>query len=136
MAEASILKSVRRTLGLGSVTDEFDDDIIMHVNTVFSTLNQLGIGPVAGFAIEDDSALWEDFLVGDLNLNSVKSYVYLRVRLLFDPPATSFHIASMERQIQELEWRLNVKREHTEWRDPEVFSTPDTTIDGGSAIGA
>lgn len=128
MAETSILKSVRRVLGLGDVTDEFDEDIIMHVNTVFSTLNQLGIGPTEGFSIEDDTAEWANFLLNDPLLNSVKTYIYLRVRLLFDPPATSFHISAMERQIQEIEWRLNVKREHTDWVAPVPALNPDPEV--------
>lgn len=125
MAEPSILKSVKRVLGLGTDIDEFDEDVIMHINSIFSTLHQLGIGPDTGFAIEDNVAEWDDFLIGDNLLNSVKTYVYLRVRLLFDPPATSFHISAMERQIQEIEWRLNVKREGGSWVDP----TPVTTVD-------
>jgi hypothetical protein len=114
------------------VTDEFNEDLIMHINTVFSTLHQLGIGPNVGFAIEDDSAEWANFLTNDPLINSVKSYMYLRVRLLFDPPSTSFHISSMERQIEQIEWRLNVKREQETWIppvssnpvDPEVIIVP------------
>lgn len=130
--EESILKSVRRVLGLGDVTDEYDEDIIMHINSAFFTLNQLGIGPPEGFIIEDDAATWDTYLEDDLLLSSVKSYVYLKVRLVFDPPTTSFHIAAMERQIDQLEWRLNIKREHEEWTpgvttplvDPEVIIIP------------
>lgn len=130
MAEASILKSVRKTLGLGDTTDEFDEDLIMHINSVFSTLNQLGIGPVEGFAIEDDTANWDAFLK-DPTLNSVKTYIYLRVRLLFDPPATSFHISAIERQIEQIEWRLNIKREATAWVpgvDPSPTVEPEVII--------
>lgn len=91
----------------------------MHINTVFSTLNQLGIGPTAGFQIEDATSSWSDFLADDPKLNSVKTYVYLRVRLLFDPPGGSYHLVnSLNEQVKELEWRINVQREETAWVDP------------------
>lgn len=117
---SSILTSTKKILGIDASYDVFDVDIITHINSVFSTLNQLGIGPTAGFMIEDDTAEWDAFLENDLRLNAVKTYVYLRVRMLFDPPQTSFHIAAMEKQIQELEWRLNVQREEESWVEPEA----------------
>lgn len=124
----SILVSTKKILGLDASYTAFDVDIIMHINSVFGTLNQLGIGPINGFMIEDDTALWRTFIGSDLNLNAVKTYVYLRVRLLFDPPATSFHITAMENQIKELEWRLNVYRETRDWVDPILGAV----IDGGT----
>jgi len=130
----SILDSTKKNIGLDADYTAFDPDVIMHINSVFFTLNQLGIGPEAGFAIEDSAAVWSDFLGSDPRLNAVKTYVTLRVRLLFDPPATSFTIESMERQIEELEWRLNVYREETAWVDPTMEPPPDDVIiDGGSA---
>lgn len=116
--ENSILASVKKNLGLADDYTAFDEDVIMHINSTFSTLNQLGIGPEIGFAIESRDQVWGDFLEDDIRLSSVKTYIYLRVRLLFDPPATSFHIKAMEDQIRELEWRLNTYREGTQWRDP------------------
>lgn len=117
--DKSILTNVKKMLGLDKDYDAFDMDVIIHINSVFSTLSQLGIGPVNGFMIEDDILTWDDFFEeSDPRLNSVKTYVYLRVRLLFDPPATSFAITAMEKQIQELEWRLNAYREVTAWTDP------------------
>lgn len=113
--EASILKSIKKVLMVPDDYDAFDEDIIMHVNSVFSTLNQLGIGPPEGFMIEGDAEEWDAFLLNDTRLNAVKTYVQLRVRLLFDPPATGFVVASMENQIKELEWRLNVHREGMEY---------------------
>ena len=107
----SILDSTKKILGLAPEYDVFDVDIITHINTAFFTLNQLGIGPAEGFSILDRTSTWAWFTEGRANLNSVKTYVYLRVRLLFDPPQTSFAISAMEKQIQELEWRLNVNRE-------------------------
>lgn len=118
--ETSILTSTKNVLGIAEDYTVFDLDIITHINTAFSTLTQLGVGPVNGFMIEDDSAVWDDFIpMGDFQYNSVKTYVYLRVRMLFDPPQTSYLISAMERQIEQLEWRLNIHREETEWSDPE-----------------
>lgn len=119
----SILTSTKKILGLAESYKEFDLDIIMHINSVFSTLHQLGIGPALGFEIEDDGDEWDDFVSDDLPLNNVKSYVFLRVKLLFDPPSTSYHLTAMENQIRELEWRMNVYREGTAWVDPDVDET-------------
>jgi hypothetical protein len=116
--ETSILKCTKKILGLAPDYTVFDLDIITHINTVFTTLAQLGVGPVQGFMIEDDTATWEDFLTDDLQLNSVKTYVYLRVRMLFDPPTTSYLLDAAKQQIQELEWRISVHREETGWVDP------------------
>lgn len=105
--DGSILTSVKKMLGITEEYAYFDHDIVMHINSVFMILNQLGIGPSQGFSITDDTQLWSDFV--DLTrIEAVKSYVYLRVRILFDPPSSSFVLNSMENQIKELEWRLNV----------------------------
>jgi hypothetical protein len=117
--ETSILTSTKKILGIAADYTVFDLDIITHINTAFSTLTQLGIGPVAGFMIEDESAEWSDFLGDDLQLNSVKTYVFLKTRMLFDPPQTSYLISAMNAQIEELEWRLNTHREETAWVDPD-----------------
>lgn len=117
--EDSILTSTKKILGIAEDYTVFDLDIITHINTAFSTLTQLGVGPAQGFMINDASALWTDYIAGDLQYNSVKSYVFLRVRQLFDPPQTSYLIAAVDKQIQELEWRLNVYREETGWVDPD-----------------
>lgn len=104
----SILTSIKKLLGIDDEYIQFDEDIIMHINTVFLNLTQLGIGPAEGFFIEDDTAVWEDFIEDNTQLNAVKTYVYLKVKLLFDPPLSSSVIESMNRMISELEWRLNV----------------------------
>jgi len=110
--EASILKSVKNILGLAEDYTAFDEVVIIHINAAFSTLTQLGVGPVDGFEIEDDGAEWTDFVdVPLVQLSPVKSYLYLRVRMLFDPPSTSFHIEAMKDQIKELEWRLTTYRD-------------------------
>lgn len=119
--ELSILISTKKILGIAEDYTVFDLDIITHINTAFSTLTQLGVGPADGFMIEDDSALWTDFdpVDDNLNYNAVKSYVFLKVKVLFDPPTTSYLIAATEKQIEELEWRLNVHREESGWVDPD-----------------
>jgi hypothetical protein len=117
--EQSILTSTKKVLGIAEDYTAFDLDIITHINTAFSTLTQLGVGPAVGFGIEDNTAVWPDFYADDLQYNAVKSYVFLRTRMLFDPPQTSYLITAMERQLQELEWRLNAHREETGWVDPD-----------------
>lgn len=111
----SILTSTKKNLGLAADYTAFDQDVIMHINFVFSTLNQLGVGPAVGFAIADSAPTWNSFLAGDLRLNNVKTYVYLRVRMLFDPPQTSYHLSAMKEQISELEWRMSITRENDSW---------------------
>lgn len=104
----SILTSIKKLLGIAEEYDHFDSDLIMHINSVFMVLNQLGVGPVEGFSITGKTETWEDFTQNDLMIQSVKSYVYLKVRLLFDPPSSSAVMESINRQISELEWRLNL----------------------------
>jgi hypothetical protein len=99
--------------------DSFDHDVITHINTAFSILNDLGVGPVGGYAISDESDSWSDLgIVSVPMLSLVKTCVYLRVRLLFDPPASSWVLSAMTQQIQEHEWRLNEMRENVAWVDP------------------
>ena len=110
----SILTSIKKLLGITEEYNQFDPDIIMHINSVFMILTQLGVGPAEGFSIEDDTAVWTDFIQDIKKLESVKTYIYLKVKLLFDPPLSSAVIESMNRLINELEWRLNVAAESTE----------------------
>ncbi len=104
----SILTSIKKLLGIAEEYEHFDSDLIMHINSVFMVLNQLGVGPAEGFSITDKTETWEDFTQNNLMIQSVKSYVYLKVRLLFDPPSSSAVMESINRQISELEWRLNL----------------------------
>lgn len=104
----SILDSIKKLLGIQKEYTHFDTDIIMHINTALSILTQLGIGPVTGFSIYDDIATWEDFIGDDPRLESVRSFIYLKVKLLFDPPMSSAVIEAMNRMISEFEWRLTV----------------------------
>ena len=105
----SILTSVKKMLGIAEEYKHFDPEIIMHINSVFNVLTQLGVGPSDGFYIEDDSAVWTDFIPESRKLNAVKSYIYMKVRLLFDPPTSSSVMESTNRLISELEWRLNLE---------------------------
>lgn len=107
----SILTSIKKLLGITEEYTHFDSDIIMHINSVFMTLTQLGVGPPEGFIIEDATTEWTEFISDPMKLQAIKSYMFLRVKLLFDPPLTSSVIESMNRQISELEWRLNVAAE-------------------------
>lgn len=108
MIENSILNSIKKLLGLPSNYTEFDTDIIIHINSVFSILQQLGIGPEDGFSISNEDATWEDFINNNSKINDIKSYIYLKVRLMFDPPTNSSILKANEELIKELEWRLNV----------------------------
>ena len=105
--ETSILTSIKKMLGVAEDYTEFDEDIITHINSIFLNLTQLGVGPEEGFMIEDDTAVWEDFINDSVQLQAVKTYVYLKVKLLFDPPLSSSVTESINRMIAELEWRLN-----------------------------
>ncbi len=105
--ETSILTSIKKMLGIAEDYTEFDEDIITHINSVFLNLTQLGVGPEEGFMIKDDTAVWEDFINNSVQLQAVKTYVYLKVKLLFDPPLSSSVTESINRMIAELEWRLN-----------------------------
>lgn len=128
----SILISIKKLLNLAEDDTTFDMDIVLHINSVFSTLNQLGVGPSVGFMIEDAEATWSDFLGSDPRLNHIKTYMFLRAKLLFDPPATGFGTKALEDQIKEHEWRLNVQREDSEWVDPNpIRVVTETVLDGG-----
>lgn len=109
--ENSILISTKKMLGISEDYEAFDQDVLTCINSAFFTLNQLGVGPKAGFVIDDDTAVWEDFMGSSSQLSAIKTYLFLKVRMLFDPPATSFAIEAMNSQIKEHEWRLNTDRE-------------------------
>ena len=105
----SILDSTKAALGIVPGYNAFDNQIIMYINTAFSTLHQLGVGPDEGFSIEDNTTTWTDYLQGKRLLNMVITYVHMNVRLMFDPPANSFATTAMKEQMKELEWRINVQ---------------------------
>jgi hypothetical protein len=120
----SILDTTKKLLGLEPDYTAFDPDIITHINSVFFSLRQLGIGPDSAFMILDKDSKWSEFQ-GEHDINAVKSYMALRVRLLFDPPTTSFALEAMNKQVEEFEWRLHVHMEGVRhpWTDPETLTT-------------
>ena len=107
----SILNSIKKNLNIPEEYTAFDPDILLHINSVFAELNQLGVGPIDGFFVDDDSIVWDDYLLGDSNLNNVRTFMFAKVRLLFDPPTNSFGVSALEKVITEQTWRINVYRE-------------------------
>lgn len=110
----SILTSVKAALGILDLYEYFDAQLVMHINTVFSILTQIGVGPSNGFKITGKDERWSDFMEDTSEIEMIKTYVALRVRILFDPPASSFVLESINKQIEMLEWRLNVHEDVVE----------------------
>lgn len=115
-----ILSSIKKLLGITEEQTDFDADIIMHINTVFTILNELGIGPDEGFVIEDGSETWDQYIEDKRKFDKIKTYMYLKVRLYFDPPQNASLKEAMEKQAAELEWRLNTSAENQEGSENEV----------------
>lgn len=114
--EESILNTIKKMLGPDPSYDAFDTDIIVHINMALSTLTQLGVGPASGFRITGADETWGDFLGEAVDLDSVKTYVYCKVKMLFDPPSSSFVMNAMEKTCEELAWRLNVAVDPGQYR--------------------
>lgn len=114
VADESILFSIKKMLGLEEDYTPFDTDIIIGINTALMTLTQMGVGPKEGFSISDAGATWSEFLTNDVKLFAAKTYVYLQVRMGFDPPSNSFVMDAMKKQSEEILWRLNVQAESVE----------------------
>lgn len=109
----SILTSIKKLLGIAEEYEQFDADIIMHINTVFETLTQLGVGPEEGFYIEDKTKVWTDYVSNPIKYHAIKSYMFMKVKLLFDIASLgAATIAAYERLISEFEWRINSDAEH------------------------
>lgn len=108
----SILNSIKKLLGIESSYTNFDTDIIMHINSIFVILNQIGFGPDDGFTISDSETKWSEYCEKEM-IETVKTYIYLRVRLLFDPPSNGAVMEAIKQTIQELEWRINVGSDNT-----------------------
>lgn len=104
----SILVSIKKLLGIDAAYTAFDVDVIIHINTAFAVLNQLGVGPADGFMIEGEEEIWDDYIT-DSNFSMVKTFVYLKVRLAFDPPTSTALIESMNNTLNELTWRLELE---------------------------
>ena len=116
----SILTSIKKLLGIPDEYDHFDSDIIMHINSVFMILTQIGVGPKTGFSITDESEKWDDFLPEEQMIHSVKSYIHLKVKLMFDPPLSSAVLECHKEQIKELECRLQIAAETTTSSEEEI----------------
>ncbi len=118
--EDSILTSIKKMLGITEEYEHFDADLVTHINSVFMILTQLGVGPANGFSISDKDAKWEDFLSDENKLQAVKSFMQIKVKLLFDPPLGSAVMEAMNRLASELEWRLQVEAESSESTEEEI----------------
>jgi hypothetical protein len=117
----SILTSIKKLLGIDEEYTHFDSDIIMHINTVFMILSQIGVGPSKGFRITGDRETWDDFIpeMGEKNLEATKTYIYDRVKLLFDPPTGTVVMQATKDAANELEWRLNIAAESMDFDSEE-----------------
>lgn len=125
----SILVTIKKMLGVGDSYTPFDTDIMVHTNSAILNLTQMGIGPKEGFIVTDYDQKWSDFLTNEVNLEAAKTYIYLQVKMLFDPPTNSFVMDSMEKQCEKLLWRMNVQAESVEKFD---FMHPDSLKRGGA----
>lgn len=105
----SILDTIKAMLGIPTTDEAFDTDIIININSAFMVLHQLGVGPEDVFSIEDNTVEWDAFLTDVTMYQAVKTYIYLSVKLVFDPPSASFVLEAIKNQKLELEWRLNVQ---------------------------
>jgi len=110
----SILDSIKKLLGIEADDTSFDEELIIDINSVFMVLNQLNVGPPEGFSISDNTAEWSDFIGERGDIGLIKSYVYLKIKLMFDPPQNSFLVNSIDEQCKEFEWRINVQAENTQ----------------------
>lgn len=117
----SILNTTKKLLGIAEENTEFDLDIILHINSVFTILTQLGVDPSKGFFITDSSATWSDFIPEGEMMEAVKSYMACKVRMLFDPPTSSATMQALQNMCNELEWRLNVLCDKTGFNQLEIF---------------
>jgi len=126
----SILDSVKEALGVPVADTSYDSELIMFTNSALSTLSQVGVGPDSGYAIKNRENVWDELLSPDLlgpnpRLNNAQTYVFLKVKLVFDPPTTSFLLDAYKEQIREAEWRLNETREETKWVSPYPVLAPE-----------
>ena len=128
--EQSILISTKKILGIPNEYEVYDLDIMTHINTAFSIIYQLGVGPEEDFFIENYKARWDDFELPQTQLNVIRTYVFLKVKSLFDPPTIGYLVDATDRQLNELEWRLNVMREGLTYPMPEEVTEYDYTGSG------
>lgn len=109
--EENILNSIKKLLGIPEDYTAFDQDIMIHINSIFMILSELGVGPSNGYSLKDGTEKWGDFISDDENLEGIKTYVYMKVKTIFDPPLNSAVLASMKELISEFEWRINNEAE-------------------------
>ena len=121
MDNDNILETTKRICGVDPEDDSFDLEIITHINSTFFVLQQLGVGPVNGFFVADGTELWSEF-AGAEQINAVRTYMGLKVKLIFDPPPTGPTTEAMERQAGQLEWRLNIHMEGVKWEEQQATS--------------
>ena len=115
----SILTSIKRLLGITDECKDFDDELVVHINSALAILSQLGVGPEKGFSITGDAETWNNFMVDDARLGFVKSYIHLKVRLLFDPPASSSHVEAINRTVNEIEFRIIAQVDYNKTENKE-----------------
>lgn len=132
----SILKGIKKDLGLDENYDAFDHDVLTQINSAFFTLYQLGLGPVDGFTVEGDAEKWVNFTgtgVNKMTVMAVHNFIYLSTRLVFDPPQFAHHLKAMQDQVQELTYRLKAERElaHANVQIPDPVETAPQVLDGG-----
>lgn len=118
---ASILDTVKKTCGLGSYYDAFDQDILVFLNAAILDLTQNGIGPSDGFTVTDSSQTFEDFIGGFKNIGAVATYLSQKTRIAFDPPTSSYVLEAMNKNLAELIWRLNLEAENYKEVDDDEF---------------
>lgn len=135
--EDSILDSVKKSLGVQNDLTAFDQDIIMSINSVFSVLNQIGVVSSTGsYRIEDNKATWTEFFGNnDVLVDMLKTYTYLKVRVIFDPPTSSFVLDSIKSQAQELEWRINIEAENSDFSSNYGSKTSFEKVDSLPDVG-
>lgn len=126
--DKSILTSIKKMLGIDPDYNAFDVDIIIAINSYLMALTQLGVGPTSGFSINGAEETWDQFLQGRGDMNAAKSYVYLRVKMQFDPPTSGFVMEAMKQQASELEWRCMMQAEHTEGGDDDELRSDRRSI--------
>ena len=127
--EDSIVVTIKKMLGLEDDYTPFDTDVIVQINAALMSLTQLGVGPKEGFLVTDYSETWSDFITSEVKLGAVKTYIYLKVKMMFDPPTNSYVMDAMKQQAEEIGWRLNVQAESVEKFD---FMHEDSLKRGGS----
>ena len=134
--EQNILVSTKKILGIGPDDDSFDLDVMTHINNAFSNLHDIGVGPTDGFVLDSGEEEWGDFLdsTEKVKLSKVKTVVFVKTRLAFDPPNSGFLLDALEKQLREAEWRLNVNRESEEWIDPDPVGDEDEDPDVSSPV--